>query len=116
MDDLYEWNQRHPWFSPSAWSVGLHLLLVIFLAFIVIPGENPNEHVTEHFRVKGVKDIPIIAGKPGGGTAQRFMDPSLLVAQSGTARNLQDVSLQTLVDPSDPLKQISVEVEPKKTE
>ena len=120
MDEFYEWSRRHPWFSPLAYSAAIHLAFIILLMFIIIPSvTNPNEHVTEHFRVKGVKDLPVLAGKPGGGGTKHFINPSKFAPQGqyNPTNTLHDVSLQSLVDPdASSLKQIAVEVEPKKTE
>ena len=103
---------------PAVWSLGIHLLLVLALVLLVIPSEQVHEKKTEHFRVQGVKNLPRLPGKSGGGQWMRFSGPAKFIPQGNSDTGaVQDVSLQALTQPSAvSLKKIAVEVEPKKTD
>ena len=110
MDSIYWRLRQSPWLSPVLWSFLLHLGLVIVMMFIVIPSkDNPNEHVTPPFRVKGVRELPLILGTPGGGQTRLFRNPRPAGKDARfTASTVKDVSLDTLVRPPDPLDRKSV--------
>ena len=109
---LYKVRQS-PWSFPFLWSFLLHFLIVLAMLFILLPsGEDPNEHVTQSFRVKGIKDLPRIAGEPGGGQTRRFQNPRPTgkEARFSSASSIKDVSLQALMNPSNSLKKVAIEV------
>lgn len=111
--------RKNPWFFPVTLSLVLHLLLLIALWFIHVK-TNPlaEEHVTHKFRLKGVNNIPTIAGKPGGG--DRYGNNALLQfvnkEKANPIRSVKDVSVQSLVSRPTPLNQNAMDVAPKKIE
>ncbi|HTL71252.1 MAG TPA: VWA domain-containing protein [Candidatus Eisenbacteria bacterium] len=115
MLDLETLRER-PWFKPLGISLTLHLALLILFILIKIPGNPyPVETVTPRFRVKGVNNLPIIPGQPGGGESKRitrgmqFSKPGAVPAAKAAA----DVPVQALVK-STSLKQNEMEITPKR--
>ena len=114
-----EQSRRNPWFSPVVTSLILHIFFLIALWFIHFRA-NPQaeEHITRKFRLKGVDNIPTIAGKPGGG--DRFGNTNSLQFlnqnKANPMQSVKDVSVQSLVTRSTPLNQNSLETASRKIE
>lgn len=120
MSDWLEDLKERPLFYPFFWAILLHLIFLAAAFFIplygTLTGDKNGEGLTK-IHMLGVSTEPIFtSANPGPRPGQSGHPVQFTDTTHTAAAGVKDVPVETLVSSEPPLRQLSVEVSPKKME